>query len=712
MTARQQIKTYPGVPYPMGVSVTRDGRLNFAAALRTKEECGVLLYLKDRGAPVRLPFHMGKKVGNIYCLQVDGLAGSDFKYNFYAGDEVITDPYAAVIYGNEKWGRRVSPALKGGICAEGFDWGEDRPPMTPLSDSILYLLHVRGFTRHMSSGVEHKGTYAGIMEKIPYLKELGITAVELMPSCEFLELEREKRQEPTMEEAKKRYMEDPEAEETPRINYWGYKEGYYFAPKFSYAASDHPAEEFKSLVKALHAAGIELIMQFYFPPSVKQTYILEVIRHWVLEYHVDGFHLLGMKVPVVLLATEPMLGNTKLFCEEMPCGDIYENGETPVYKNLASYNDSFLYPMRGFLKGDENVLPSVLSCLKRNPSQAGVINYITNYSGFSLADLVSYDGKHNEENGEDIRDGSDSNFSWNCGAEGKTRKKAVLRLRRRQMKNAMLLLLTAQGTPMIVSGDEFGFSHRGNNNPYCQDNAVNWLDWRLAEENGDFLAFVKSAVAIRKAHPILHCPEELTMLDYLSCGFPDLSYHGEEAWKLRTDRQSRIAGLMYCGSYAKRSHKEDDESFYIAYNMHWEEHDFALPALPEGRTWMRILDTFEEETAEKETEKDAAVRAAENTSDGLGTGPKDQGETETAEAYGGEGKHTRVPGRSIRILVSCGQARPQKQAGPSGSRSRKADVKEDAKRRGRGKAKASRSLAGPEKDRPDEIQKAGPKDSE
>ena len=712
MTARQQIKTYPGVPYPMGVSVTRDGRLNFAAALRTKEECGVLLYLKDRGAPVRLPFHMGKKVGNIYCLQVDGLAGSDFKYNFYAGDEVITDPYAAVIYGNEKWGRRVSPALKGRICAEGFDWGEDRPPMTPLSDSILYLLHVRGFTRHMSSGVEHKGTYAGIMEKIPYLKELGITAVELMPSCEFLELEREKRQEPTMEEAKKRYMEDPEAEETPRINYWGYKEGYYFAPKFSYAASDHPAEEFKSLVKALHAAGIELIMQFYFPPSVKQTYILEVIRHWVLEYHVDGFHLLGMKVPVVLLATEPMLGNTKLFCEEMPCGDIYENGETPVYKNLASYNDSFLYPMRGFLKGDENVLPSVLSCLKRNPSQAGVINYITNYSGFSLADLVSYDGKHNEENGEDNRDGSDSNFSWNCGAEGKTRKKAVLRLRRRQMKNAMLLLLTAQGTPMIVSGDEFGFSHRGNNNPYCQDNAVNWLDWRLAEENGDFLAFVKSAVAIRKAHPILHCPEELTMLDYLSCGFPDLSYHGEEAWKLRTDRQSRIAGLMYCGSYAKRSHKEDDESFYIAYNMHWEEHDFALPALPEGRTWMRILDTFEEETAEKETEKDAAVRAAENTSDGLGTGPKDQGETETAEAYGGEGKHTRVPGRSIRILVSCGQARPQKQAGPSGSRSRKADVKEDAKRRGRGKAKASRSLAGPEKDRPDEIQKAGPKDSE
>ncbi|HJA92417.1 MAG TPA: hypothetical protein H9717_04775 [Candidatus Eisenbergiella merdipullorum] len=664
MTARQKIKTYPGVPYPMGVSVTPDGKVNFAAVLHTKEECGVLLYLKDRGAPLRLPFHMGKKVGNIYCLQADGLAGRDFKYNFYAGDEIITDPYAAIIYGNESWGKRVDPELQGGVCRRDYDWGEDRPPMTPLSDSILYLLHVRGFTRHASSGVKARGTFAGIMEKIPYLKELGITAVELMPAYEFVELETEKRPELTMEEAKKRFADKPETEKEPRINYWGYKEGYYFAPKFSYAASGRPAEEFKDLVKALHIAGIELIMQFYFPPKIKQAHILEVIRHWVLEYHVDGFHLLGVRVPMALLATEPMMGNTKLFYETIPCEDIFENGEAPVYKNLASYNDSFLYPMRGFLKGDENVLQSALECLKRNPKQAGVINYITNYSGFTLVDLVSYDEKHNEENGENNRDGCDVNLSWNCGCEGKTRKKAILTLRERQMKNAMLFLLTAQGTPMIVSGDEFGFSHGGNNNPYCQDNGVNWLNWRLLDEKRDFLEFVKNAIAMRKEHPILHCPEELTMLDYLSCGCPDLSYHGEEAWKLNTDRQNRIAGVMYCGSYAKRGRKENDSSFYIAYNMHWEPHEFALPALPDGQRWVRVCDTFEEEPKHHAKNRKA---------------PEEKPESAVEEKAGdsaGEGRSTRVQGRSIRILMSCA-AVPAEMTG--GNRQGKRDGKSGEK---------------------------------
>ena len=638
MTERP-IKTYPGVPYPMGVSAASNGRVNFAADLHTKDECGVLLYLKGRSAPVRLPFYRGKKVGNIYSLQVEGLSGREFRYNFYAGEETVTDPYAAVIYGNENWGRRVDPALKGGVCSGEYDWEEDRAPMTPLSESILYLLHVRGFTRHASSGVTRRGTFAGLVEKIPYLKELGITAVELMPAYEFLELETEKRSEPSMEEAKKRCMEDPEATEKPRINYWGYKEGYYFAPKFSYAASERPAEEFKDMVKALHRAGIELIMQFYFPPKIKQAHILEVVRHWVLEYHVDGFHLMGVRVPMALLATEPMLGNTKLFFENIPCSEIYGSSETPVYKNLASYNDSFLYPARGFLKGDENMVPSVLSCLKKNPGQEGVINYITNYSGFTLADLVSYDGKHNEENGEDNRDGCDENASWNCGAEGRTRKRSILRLRKRQMKNAMLLLLTAQGTPMIVSGDEFGFSHGGNNNPYCQDNGINWLNWKLLDENRDFAEFVRMAVRMRKAHPVLHQPEELTMLDYLSCGCPDLSYHGKEAWRLDMNRYCRSAGVMYCGNYAKTGRQEQDCSFYIAYNMHWEEQEFALPALPDGQGWSCLCDTFEEERKDPDAGKD------------------DSGKTEASAE-----KTMTVPGRSIRILVSR-PAEPERQEG-------------------------------------------------
>ncbi|MFR6334367.1 MAG: hypothetical protein ACLUOI_40045 [Eisenbergiella sp.] len=245
--------------------------------------------------------------------------------------------------------------------------------------------------------------------------------------------------------------------------------------------------------------------------------------------------------------------------------------------------------------------------LEEKSKQTGVINYITNYSGFTLADLVSFDRKHNEANGEENRDGETYNVSWNCGAEGKTRKKSILELRLKQMKNAMLLLLTAQGTPMIVSGDEFGFSHGGNNNPYCQDNAVSWLNWKLMETNREFFSFVKEAVAFRKKHPVLHRPDELTMMDYIACGYPDLSLHGEEAWKLNADGLSRQAGLMYCGCYAKVDKKNNDNFIYIAYNMHWEEHDFALPALPPDLKWAKVLDTVSDRQEEGENGRTAAV---------------------------------------------------------------------------------------------------------
>ena len=282
----------------MGVSLTNDGKVNFAAALHTREECGVLLYLHAAGKPVRIPFTEKNRIGNIYCMQAEGLADTKFQYNFYAGEEIITDPYADVIYGNERWGRQTDPKLRGGFSRHTYDWENDAPLMTPLSETILYLVHPRGFTRHASSGVEHKGTFAGIVEKIPYLKELGITAVELMPSYEFLELEKPECREMSMEDAVNHYRDLPAGEEeAPRINYWGYKKGYYFAPKMSYSSSDCPAEEFKDMVKKLHQNGIEVIMQFYFPVDVKRAYILEVIKYWVFSCHVDGFHLLGVHIP-------------------------------------------------------------------------------------------------------------------------------------------------------------------------------------------------------------------------------------------------------------------------------------------------------------------------------------------------------------------------------------------------------------------------------
>lgn len=592
---RDEIKILTGKPYPMGFSVTGEREINLAAVLHTKhvqdvkEECGVILYPKKGGSQRRFPFGKENRIGNICCMGLAGINPQDYDYNFYVGNRIIADPYAHQIHGNEHWGRQVSPRLRSACSTEAFDWGDDEQPMTPLHDSIVYQLHVRGFTRHASSGVEHRGTFAGLTEKIPYLKSLGITAVEIMPAYEFLELEQPFAGKGTMAEALQRYSDEPEKNRT-RINYWGFKKGYYFAPKASYSSGD-PQREFKTMVKCLHENGLELIMQFYFPREVKQGFILEVLRYWVYEYHVDGIHLMGEQMPMQLLATDPLLANTKLFYYDFPCEEIYGTKEAPDYKNLACCRDEFQYDMRRFLKGDEDALKKALFQMRNNPEQTGTVNYITSYEGFSLADLVSYDRKHNEENGEGNQDGNPYNASWNCGVEGPTRKRSILALRRKQMRNAALLLLTAQGTPMLTAGDEFGQSRMGNNNAYCQDNAVSWLDWRLAEKNKEFLDFVRAALKLRREHPVLHQVQELTMLDFAACGCPDLSYHGKEAWRLLTDRLSREAGVLYCGHYAKKRRDEDDSYFYISYNMHWEEQTLALPDLPGGMHWEKVMDT-------------------------------------------------------------------------------------------------------------------------
>lgn len=587
---KQKITVSEGRPYPLGMTVTQQGEINLAAVLHGREDCGVILYPRKGGSRIRLPFRSGNRVGNVRCMKICGLRAQDYDYNFYVGDEVVTDPYARQILGNERWGKTVDPQLRGRDDSFAFDWGGDASPMTPLHDSILYLVHVRGFTRHPSSGVRSRGTFAGIAEKIPYLRSLGITALELMPAYEFVELERRKETRPGSRENAPRPAEDL-PQENPRINYWGYKEGFYFAPKASYSSSEDPVTEFKGMVKSLHESGIEVIMQFYFPKEVKEGFILEVLRHWVYEYHIDGIHLLGERIPTALLATDPMLANTKLFYYQFPCEEIYGSREVPDYRNLACYREDFLYDMRRFLKGDEDMLGRALFHLKENPAQTGVVNFIAGYEGFSLADMVSYENRHNGANGEDNRDGRDYEASWNCGVEGKTRRRQICDLRRKQMRNAVALLFFAQGTPMLVSGDEFGQSREGNNNPYCQDNAISWLNWDLTEKNGDFLDFVRAAVRLRREHPVLHLPGEMTMLDYIACGYPDLSYHGREAWRLSVERTSREAGLMYCGSYARIGKKREDDFFYIAYNMHWEEKELALPDLPEGMRWEKVLDT-------------------------------------------------------------------------------------------------------------------------
>ncbi len=598
----KKFKIKKGQPYPLG-SFSHNGGINFSMVNNSNEECGIVLYRKGVEQKNRIPFDNAHRIGNISCLFVEGLSSSEYEYNFYIGDKILVDPYAKRIMGNEKWrgGEFKKPILRGGFYNNIFDWKDDAPLHIPYHESIMYCLHVRGFTKHRSSGVKHKGTFEGLVEKIPYLNDLGINAVELMPAYEFEEYDWTKEEvqtQDTIEYQVEHYDENIAETPSKKLNYWGFKEACYFAPKASYSASADPCNEFKRMVQAFHKSGIEVIMQFYFPNTVKQGYVLEILKHWVLEYHIDGFHVKGDNVPTTLIATEPLFANTKIMCEDFYLNDVYSNSEDILYKNLGYYRDEFMYDTRRYLKSDHDMLKNFQYHMRNHNPKCGVINYVANYYGFTLNDLVSYERKHNELNGEDNRDGTDYNYSWNCGIEGATRKKNVVQRRKKQMKNALSFLFTAQGTPLLYSGDEFGNSQNGNNNCYCQDNDTGWVDWRGMTKNADIYEFVKTLINFRKNHSILHLDNGLSMLDRYGFGYPDLSYHGEEAWKVQLENYNRHIGIMYCG--LNEQNKEADH-IYIAYNMHWDSHKFALPSIANCE-WITAIDTVENHVV-IETEK-------------------------------------------------------------------------------------------------------------
>ncbi len=574
----EQIFIAKGRAYPGGITVMEDGSINIAVSME-KENCGIIFYNGEE--ELSIAFDDSFCIGDLYCVNIKGIAVDQFnQYRFFDGDKIFVDSYAKNILGNETYGK-IPAVLYGQIAEDDFDWEEDKNLFIPYSCSVIYQLHVRGFTRHSSSGVKHKGTFEGLVEKIPYLKDLGITAVELMPAYEFLEMERK------IIEGSKLPMSYQEEE--PVLNYWGYKQGFYFAPKNSYAAGSNPVYSFKTLVKEMHKNGVEVIMQFYFPDEITKAYIAEVLRFWVCEYHVDGFRLKGNRIPADMIATDPLLKNTKIIYYGFPFGEIY-GSTVPKCKNLAICNDDYMYDMRKFLKSDERLLGSVLYHMKANPKEYAIIHYFTESSGFTLCDLVSYDRKHNEDNGENNLDGNPYNASWNCGVEGPTKKKAVLELRAKQMKNAVLLHLFTQSTPLIFSGDEFGNSQKGNNNAYCQDNPVSWLNWNDIDRNKEFYTFFKDVLAFRKEHTMLHMSKEYTMLDEKAYGYPDLSYHSEEPWKCSYDDLTRHFAMMYCGNYSEDT-KEVGTFIYFAANMHWIPHEFALPKLPKGIKWYSVYDT-------------------------------------------------------------------------------------------------------------------------
>lgn len=579
-------------PYPLGAHAEA-GRIRFAYAAKAAS-CGIILYDRQTGKLLRKEaFSAEERIGNIYCKYMEGLQADQISYQFYEEGQEFPDPYGRSFQSRKRYGKLKDVCdIKTLIPVEEFDWEGDEHPRLSYSESVGYCIHVRGFTAHSSSGVTYKGTYRGIIEKIPYLKETGITTLELQPSYEFLELEPEK--DPVLN-----YCFQPQERE-PKLNYWGYKKGYYYAPKSGYAAGEDAVTEFKELVKALHQNGMELVMQFYFPREVRAVSIPEILRFWVLEYHVDGFHLMGTDLQVEVAASDPLLSDTKLWYYYFDTDVIYNRNETLDSPNLACYRDDYLYTVRRFLKGDENMLENLLYQMRRIPPKMGRVHYLTNYYGFTMMDMVSYDYKHNESNGEENRDGTNYNCSWNCGEEGNSRKLKIRELRRRQIWNAYTILLCTQSMPLIFMGDEFGNSQRGNNNPYCQDNVTAWLDWRDLQKHQELYDFWKKLVQFRREHPILRRDQEAKLMDYISCGYPDLSYHGRNAWRAQTESYNRHIGILYCGKYALKPNGKEDDYLYLAMNMHWESHELALPKLPKGMRWERVFATGEETAAEEE----------------------------------------------------------------------------------------------------------------
>lgn len=583
-----------GVPFPLGVRKKGD-TLYFSVYIPNIKECTIHLYktvTKKEFASIHLDEKY--KTGGVFSVSVKGITEDEFLYMYeYNGKENI-DTYAVYINGRERWGKRGSEGesgVKAAFRTKEFDWENDRLLRIPYSESIFYRLHVRGFTKHRSSGVTARGTFLGIEEKLPYLKGLGITAIELMPAYEFNEIISEDESRKSEDLRFINYTEGKK--EKVKLNYWGYaKECNYFAPKASYAAdTKYPELELKHLVREAHKNGIEVIFEFCFQPEINKNAILDCLRYWVLEYHADGFKLNDNVVPLILTATDPLLSEVKLIAAQWDTRDIYYSDEKPLYENLAESNDGFLIDVRRFLKSDEGQISAFTERFKEKPPKHNMIHYIANHNGFTLMDAYSYDIKHNEKNGENNRDGTEFNYSWNCGVEGKTRRKKILELRRKQVKNAFLTLVLCQGTPLILAGDEFGNSQNGNNNAYCQDNDTGWLDWNLVETNKEIFEFLKKVIMIRREHPILRMKEPLEMRDYASCGYPDLSFHGTKAWYPDFSNYSRVIGIMLCGKYAETEDGLKDDYFYFAFNMHWEPHEFDLPKLPDDRNWRILIDT-------------------------------------------------------------------------------------------------------------------------
>ena len=633
-----------------GATALSDG-VCFTIHSQGATSCELLLYepyAKEPFAILKYPDNY--RIGNVFSMIVFDLDVEDFQYAFrldgpydkkkgllFDKHKPLLDPYAKAVVGQSEWGQKPDTFLgyRGRVVKNNFDWGITKPSIIPMEDLIIYEMHVRGFTKDASSGVAHPGTFHGIMEKIPYLKELGINAVELMPIFEFDEMRDH------------RVIDGREL-----LDYWGYNTVSFFAPNTSYASDreyNHVGTELKQLIKTLKENGIEVILDVVFNHTaegnedgpffsfkgidnnvyymltpdgnyynfsgcgntvncnhpVVQQMIVECLRYWVTTYRVDGFRfdlasILGrnedgtpMAKPPLLqtLAFDPILGDVKLIAEAWDAGGLYQVGNFPSWKRWSEWNGKYRDDLRDFLKGGYWKAPEAALRISGssdlyNPFERGTnasINFITCHDGFSLYDLYSYNHKHNEANGWNNTDGSDDNRSWNCGAEGDTKDPLILKLRYRMIKNAFAVLICSRGTPMFLSGDEFCDTRFGNNNPYCQDNLTSWLDWKLLDTHRDIFEFCKYMIHFRRNHPAIR-----KSIAQSHCGFPPISQHGATPWDDNFTQDSKIVCTMFAG----HDEKQDLEDIvYLAVNPYWESILIHLPKLPEPLQWHLAVDT-------------------------------------------------------------------------------------------------------------------------
>lgn len=578
-----------------GVQVNTDGII-FTFEAEKEDECKILIYGKKQELTATIPIPARYCRGAIRSVCIAGIPERNLRYNYEINGKVVTDPYANRIVGREGWndnGREaVSYEICGGYTAPMFDWGDDAQPEVPRHEMVMYKLHVRGFS--MDAGIRGKsrGTFRAIKERIPYLKELGITTIEFMPVYEFEEIimpESVELPDYINWQTKDDDKIKPELPEKPeKVNFWGYVPGNYFAVKASYASIPDASLELKELIRELHANGMECVLEMYFTEKQNQNVILDALRYWVRDYHVDGFHLLGEKLPVTQIAQDAWLRRTKIFYTGY---DAMLLEEKRKYPHLFLYSDEYLYPVRAVLNHRNGSLEAFACQQRKQHKVQGFVNYIADNNGFTLLDLFCYAEKHNEANGEDNCDGSNFNLSNNYGIEGRTGKRHVCGQRERKLRNAVAILMLGQGVPLLFEGDEMGNSQEGNNNAYCQDNRTGWVNWKKNEKYAWLREFTREMIAFRKAHPVIASEEPKALNDFLRKGSPDLSYHGENAWISSMPEDRLAVGMMYCGAYEELPDGTKDNFIYIGYNFHGGLNKLALPKLPEKKKWHLVMDT-------------------------------------------------------------------------------------------------------------------------